>query len=169
MSVTIRFRLPSANKGRTFGLRRSSLGIRSILSRKRAMRKTSNLSTSAMRSDAELYCELIRARIDTAKEFLSSPRETLLRITGNDATAIRGYSQNSGTANLRRPMNCFKVPPRKRAFPLPHCGLAKQQIALVKRTSGQQMKLRAQKLNQPWMVQLPSGRRVTRRKSVNNE
>jgi transcription termination/antitermination protein NusA len=31
---------------------------------------------------AELYNELIRARIDTAKEFLSSPRETLLRIQG---------------------------------------------------------------------------------------
>ncbi len=31
---------------------------------------------------AELYGELIRARIDTAKEFLSTPRETLLRVTG---------------------------------------------------------------------------------------
>jgi hypothetical protein len=31
---------------------------------------------------AELYNELIRSRIDTAKEFLSAPRETLLRIPG---------------------------------------------------------------------------------------
>jgi N utilization substance protein A len=31
---------------------------------------------------SELYSELIRARIDTAKEFLSSPRETLLRVQG---------------------------------------------------------------------------------------
>jgi len=31
---------------------------------------------------AELYSELIRARIDTAKEFLSTPRETLLRVEG---------------------------------------------------------------------------------------
>ncbi len=31
---------------------------------------------------AELYSELIRARIDTGKEFLSTTRETLLRITG---------------------------------------------------------------------------------------
>jgi len=30
----------------------------------------------------ELYGELIRARVDTAKEFLSSPREALLRIQG---------------------------------------------------------------------------------------
>ncbi len=31
---------------------------------------------------AELYGELIRSRIDTAKEFLATPRETLLRIPG---------------------------------------------------------------------------------------
>jgi len=31
---------------------------------------------------AELYSELIRGRIDTAKEFLAAPRETLLRVPG---------------------------------------------------------------------------------------